>query len=266
MTINPNNNRHLNPSTAPSILRWIISASIALYALWLLTQQATSMATIILLVIGFGLLSSTLTRQKRWQRQQFIETYVIPPSILHRLRREQAISSQQLPMIERGFKDFCQLQLGAPRTLHHLPSKAVDALWHTLILDTQRYADFCQRAFGKMLHHHPAAEMQHLSQHLQTQALKATWRGACALQNIRPQAAQSLPLLFVLDQHIAWPDGLRYDLDQLHNTLRYADTSGADGDVGLSCSLDLSDCSGSDSSGGDHSDSGSSCGGGCGGD
>lgn len=198
MTINPNHSRQLNPATAPSVLRWIISASIALYALWLLTQHGANLITIIVLVIGFGLLSSTLTRHKRWQRQQFIETYVIPPALLHSLRREQSISSQQLPMIERGFKDFCQLHLNAPRTLHHLPSKAVDALWHALILDTQRYADFCQRAFGKMLHHHPAAEMQHLSPQQQTQALKATWRGACALQNIRPQAAHTLPLLFVL--------------------------------------------------------------------
>lgn len=36
-----------------------------------------------------------------------------------------------------------------------MPSHAVDEAWHGLILCTARYSDFCQRAYGMFLHHHP---------------------------------------------------------------------------------------------------------------
>ncbi|MDX6284620.1 MAG: hypothetical protein QOG53_105 [Frankiales bacterium] len=36
-----------------------------------------------------------------------------------------------------------------------MPSHAVDEAWHGLILCTARYADFCDRAYGRFLHHHP---------------------------------------------------------------------------------------------------------------
>ena len=36
-----------------------------------------------------------------------------------------------------------------------MPSVAVDTAWHEFILLTQHYADFCQQAFGKFLHHAP---------------------------------------------------------------------------------------------------------------
>jgi hypothetical protein len=35
------------------------------------------------------------------------------------------------------------------------PSEAVDPGWHTLILHTEWYADFCQQQFGYFLHHKP---------------------------------------------------------------------------------------------------------------
>ncbi|MEH3054821.1 MAG: hypothetical protein PGN13_12595 [Patulibacter minatonensis] len=36
-----------------------------------------------------------------------------------------------------------------------MPSRAVDELWHGLILCTGRYARFCDAAYGRFLHHHP---------------------------------------------------------------------------------------------------------------
>ena len=36
-----------------------------------------------------------------------------------------------------------------------MPSRAVDEAWHGLILCTARYAAFCDRAYGRFLHHHP---------------------------------------------------------------------------------------------------------------
>lgn len=36
-----------------------------------------------------------------------------------------------------------------------MPSRAVDEAWHGLILCTARYSEFCERSYGRFLHHHP---------------------------------------------------------------------------------------------------------------
>jgi hypothetical protein len=42
---------------------------------------------------------------------------------------------------------------------HMLPETAqIDIMWHTFLLYTQDYADFCQRYFGMFLHHVPEEE------------------------------------------------------------------------------------------------------------
>lgn len=48
-------------------------------------------------------------------------------------------------------------------TLHfhsavHEEMKEIDDMWHTFILFTQDYSDFCQRFFGKYLHHYPTTD------------------------------------------------------------------------------------------------------------
>ncbi|MEH0544617.1 hypothetical protein QA802_16445 [Streptomyces sp. B21-105] len=40
------------------------------------------------------------------------------------------------------------------------PSRLVDPGWHTLILHTGWYADWCQRSFGYFLHHQPNAKVR----------------------------------------------------------------------------------------------------------
>lgn len=39
-----------------------------------------------------------------------------------------------------------------------MPSRAVDEAWHGLILCTQRYAAFCNDAYGRFLHHYPEGD------------------------------------------------------------------------------------------------------------
>lgn len=36
-----------------------------------------------------------------------------------------------------------------------MPSHAVDEAWHGFILCTAAYAEFCEAAYGRFLHHHP---------------------------------------------------------------------------------------------------------------
>ena len=35
------------------------------------------------------------------------------------------------------------------------PSPLVDDFWHTFLLHTKAYAEFCEQRFGRFLHHQP---------------------------------------------------------------------------------------------------------------
>lgn len=255
----PNTTRNLQRFKAPLLSPIMIAALLLLGFVAL--RYADSVLLLILCCVVGGLQYRTW---RRHQRAHYIQNYQIPLYLLHDLRREHHLATEQLPLIERGFKDFCLVHLDNPYRLHNMPSKAVDALWHAFILDTCSYDQFCRRAFGHMLHHRPSVDMQRLSNSTQQNALKATWHAACQLENMRPQAAYALPLLFAIDQHLAWPQGLHYSLDQLQQLLSMRDASSSCGGGGGSCGGTTVDVSDSGSSGGDSSgDSG--CGGGCGG-
>lgn len=245
--------RHLT-RFKPPLLPTVIIAMLPLIGFAALHYADSVILMIICLVISV----MQYRKWRRYQRAQYIQHYQIPLYVLHDLRREHQLRPEQLPLIERGFKDFCLIHLDHPRQLHNMPSKAVDALWHAFILDTRGYADFCRRAFGRMLHHRPSLDMQTLSNTTQQNALKSTWLSACQLENIVPTHAVQLPLLFMLDQHLAWSQGLHYSMDQLQHLLRVRDASSScGGGGGGSCGGTTIDVS-------DSSDSG--CGGGCGGD
>ena len=51
-----------------------------------------------------------------------------------------------------GFLMTCAVNPGAGLS----PSETVDIGWHTFILHTREYADFCQQVAGRFIHHAPA--------------------------------------------------------------------------------------------------------------
>jgi len=46
-------------------------------------------------------------------------------------------------------------QIRAEPYKEHVPSAAVDIMWHEHILDTKAYTEFCNDFFGAYLHHKP---------------------------------------------------------------------------------------------------------------
>ena len=51
------------------------------------------------------------------------------------------------------YRRFLFLTVTRPETI--VPTEFVDEVWHTHILDTMKYAEDCDRAFGFFLHHFP---------------------------------------------------------------------------------------------------------------
>ncbi|WP_179474053.1 glycine-rich domain-containing protein [Mycolicibacterium vinylchloridicum] len=64
---------------------------------------------------------------------------------------------QPRELIETGLRQWlrcCGPALGQRRMIG-MPSRAVDEAWHGFILCTAMYSAFCDRAYGRYLHHHP---------------------------------------------------------------------------------------------------------------
>ena len=73
---------------------------------------------------------------------------------------------------------------------------------------TRHYEDFCRQAFGKFLHHTPAAVLT--SQRTANTGLRRTWWFACKEETINPLKPTRLPLLFALDAKLKLADGFHY--------------------------------------------------------
>ena len=64
---------------------------------------------------------------------------------------------QPRELIETGLRQWlrcCGAALGHRRIIG-MPSHAVDEAWHGFILCTAMYSNFCDKAYGSYLHHHP---------------------------------------------------------------------------------------------------------------
>ena len=64
---------------------------------------------------------------------------------------------QPRELVETGLRQWLRCAGAALRDgqVIGMPSHAVDEAWHGFILCTARYAEFCQAAYGRFLHHHP---------------------------------------------------------------------------------------------------------------
>ena len=209
-----------------------------------------SMSVLLIVAVGLALL---WRRQLFRRRQRFIDVTGFGHAPDKRLREAYPeLGDAQRELIVSGLRDYFKVVSLAGKKGVSMPSQAVDEAWHALILDTRRYQLYCERAFGRFLHHVPAESMQSPQQ---AQAgIRRCWKFACKLEGISPQRPTRLPRLFAIDTLLHIENGFRYSLDCSKGDSRSGYCAAHIGcSSGGSC---ISDASG-DSSG---------CSGGCGGD
>jgi hypothetical protein len=221
----------------------------------------------IALAIPFG---AALPHYRRLKRAEFIRSYQWPPGLLDKLARHHpGFTRKQTALVAQGLRQFFLAYLNSGRAYVAMPSQVADELWHEFILYTRAYQEFCQKAFGGMLHHTPAVA---LAPHRKKDnaGLRRVWLQCCRLDGINPSNPTRLPLLFALDIKLNIPGGYHYHPDCAELRRK--------GDAGSQCGGDFSsssydggtdgfsDSSDSSSSDGGGSDGGSGGdGGGCGG-
>ncbi len=223
-----------------------------------------------ILFISIILMVILWSRQQALARVEFIRSYMFPTGLLEKLSLQYPeLEAKDRQLVARALRHFFIAHSKSGRKFVSMPSQVVDGLWHEFILYTRQYDRFCQKAFGRFLHHMPAVV---LGQDRQNNAgLRRVWWYACLEENINPKKATRLPLLFAIDAKLKISNGFHYVIDckgikpESEDSCRSVycggDITSTDFDGGID---GFGDSSFSDS--GDSSGCVDGCGGGCGGD
>ena len=114
-------------------------------------------------------------------------------------------------MVEAATRQWFRLAARHPKERLAMPSVVVDDLWHEMVLHTREYAEFCDAALGRFLHHEPESAMTRAGADAnRSTVLVATLRLAQRDENCDES---TLPLLFRVDEDVDVPDGHRYLAD-----------------------------------------------------
>ena len=141
-------------------------------------------------------------------RRQFIRESRLPLILYTKLREVYPkLSRNDADLVLRGLRQFFIAHLRSERKFVAMPSKLADEAWHAFILHTQAYQDWCQAAFGRLLHHTPAEVLG--SDPKRNDGLRRSWYWACKEESINPRSPSRLPLLFALDTKFEIEGGYR---------------------------------------------------------
>lgn len=188
---------------------------------------------IALVVLGLILLSLAL-KLREARRAEFIRHYSFPKGLIEKLQaRRPGLAARDGQLVARALRQFFLAHLAAKREFVSMPSQVTDDLWHEFILYTRNYDDFCQRAFGRFMHHTPAVVLGKAQQ--SNVGLRRTWWFCCREEHINPTTPTRLPLLFAIDAKLGIGDGFRYVPD--------CKALGEGGDGGAYCGGDFSSSS-----------------------
>lgn len=144
----------------------------------------------------------------------FIAAYQFPTTLNAKVAEKYPqLNQQQVSEIIEGLRTYFQVCNMARNDSKEIamPSQAVDEAWHQFILHTKAYADFCDQAFGRFLHHSPAEGM--LSPTEAQDTMRHTFKQACRMYGISRKTPDKLPPLFTLDLRLNIPNGFIYTLD-----------------------------------------------------
>jgi len=156
-----------------------------------------------------GMLLWLWARQIALRREAYIRSSVLPRGLFDQLRkRHPELTVKECQLVAQALRQFFLAHLKSGRKYVSMPSQIADELWHEFILYTKNYQAFCNRAFGRFLHHTPALALRRNQGG--NVGLRRCWWYACREENINPRIPARLPLLFALDAKLNVPNGFHY--------------------------------------------------------
>jgi hypothetical protein len=141
-----------------------------------------------------------------------VDSYRFPTSVRQRFVFEHPdLTPDHIRTVEDGTRQWFRLAARHPKAKLSMPSVAVDALWHEMVLHTREYQEFCDQALGRFLHHVPESSMTgEEAAANRAKRLQETFRLAQQDEGCAPDA---LPLLFRVDRETRIAGGRRYLAD-----------------------------------------------------
>jgi len=146
------------------------------------------------------------------RRLAVVDAYQFPSSVRQRFAFvHEGISPQDTRKVEDATRQWFRLAARHPKAKLSMPSVAVDAMWHEMVLHTREYQEFCDQAIGHFLHHQPESAMSvEAAAANRVKNLQATFRLA---QEDEGCEGHVLPLLFRVDRETGVRGGRRYLAD-----------------------------------------------------
>ncbi|HYN54267.1 MAG TPA: hypothetical protein VES38_06145 [Methylotenera sp.] len=195
------------------------------------------------------------------RREQYIREAAFPQGLLQKLiKKHPKLNAQDTHLVSKALRQYFLTYHKSKYKHVSMPSEVVDDLWHEFILYTRNYERFCKQAFGRFFHHTPAVVLGNDKKN--NAGLRRTWWHTCKEENINPQNASRLPLLFAIDSKLGIAHGRTYALNCKENSHLTGGSTCCVGDFSSS-SVDGGTDGFGDASGDGGSDGG--CSGGCGG-
>ncbi|MEA2029665.1 MAG: hypothetical protein U9N49_11920 [Campylobacterota bacterium] len=149
---------------------------------------------------------------QRKKRRNYIKAYQFQSIIKKRLLKTYPhLSNDNIDLVFKALRDYFLFSFNSKNMLLAMPSQVLDVAWHEFILTTREYSQFCNKAFGKYLHHTPTEVM--ISKQKAQKSIQDIWRVACQKEGINPTYPSSLPLLFAIDGILNIEDGYKYALN-----------------------------------------------------
>ncbi len=160
-------------------------------------------------IASLGIAIAFWTRNLRLRREDYIRHAELPKGLFEKLiKRHPQLSLKDCQLVAHGLRQFFLAHLKSGRKFVSMPSQVVDDLWHEFILYTKNYELFCEKAFGRFMHHVPAVVLSRNKK--KNEGLRRCWWFACREENIDPRSPTRLPLLFALDAKLNVTDGFTY--------------------------------------------------------
>ncbi|MCY7315816.1 MAG: hypothetical protein LH480_09380 [Rubrivivax sp.] len=148
----------------------------------------------------------------RAKQAEFIRRQPLPPGLYDELRvRHPQLALKDCQIVSQALRQFFLAYLKGGLKPVSMPSQVADDLWHDFILHTRAHQIFCAGAFGRFLHHTPAASLSKLED--SNAGLRRCWWHCCRADNIDPSRPTRLPLLFAIDKKLAIAGGFVYAAD-----------------------------------------------------
>jgi hypothetical protein len=179
------------------------------------TLILTVLALIFAALIACLIYAVVRLKRAKMQRAAYITKYEFPKELATKVwAKYPGLTQTEIRQVLEGLRQFFLACLAAEghRIAKHvgMPSVAVDEAWHEFILMTRRYEEFCNRAFGRYLHHAPAGQTQEPDEKSLANTLHQLRLGSP--DPATPWAMLgTVPLIFALDRQLGIPGGHYFD-------------------------------------------------------